>query len=98
SRRAPLFPSTTLFRSNALCPSIGGVLIRGEKGTAKSTAARALRAILPPIASVQGCPFHCDPHHLWADCPHCAALENRTTVELPRSEEHTSELQSPYDL
>ena len=46
---------------NAVNPRIGGVLIRGEKGTAKSTAARGLAELLPPIAVVAGCPFHCHP-------------------------------------
>lgn len=46
---------------NAINPSIGGVLIRGEKGTAKSSAVRALSEILPSIQVVLGCPFSCDP-------------------------------------
>ncbi len=46
---------------NAVDPSIGGVLVRGEKGTAKSTAVRALASLLPPIESVDGCPYHCPP-------------------------------------
>jgi len=47
---------------NAVNPRIGGVLIRGEKGTAKSTAVRALAELLPEIEVVKGCPFHCSPH------------------------------------
>ena len=47
---------------HAIDPSIGGVLIRGHKGTAKSTAVRALADLLPPLKVVEGCPYHCDPH------------------------------------
>ena len=46
---------------NAINHRIGGVLIRGERGTAKSTAARALAALLPEIEVVADCPFNCDP-------------------------------------
>jgi magnesium chelatase subunit D len=66
---------------NALSPGIGGVLIRGEKGTAKSTAARALAGLLPPIAIIAGCPFHCDPAAPWAECPHCSAVGERQALE-----------------
>ena len=54
---------------NAINPSIGGVLIRGEKGTAKSTAARALAVLLPEIEVVADSPFSDDPHnpHYWSD-------------------------------
>ena len=53
----------------AISPAIGGVLIRGEKGTAKSTAVRALTEILPPVDVVPGCRFSCDPEHPDATCP-----------------------------
>ena len=46
---------------NAVNPRLGGVLIRGEKGTAKSTAVRALASLLPEIAVVVGCHYGCDP-------------------------------------
>jgi len=53
---------------NAVSPAIGGVLVRGEKGTAKSTAVRGLAALLPAIDVVTGCRFGCDPA---APEPHC---------------------------
>lgn len=56
---------------NAISPKIGGVLIRGERGTAKSTAARALAALLPKIDVVADCPFGCDPHRAERLCDHC---------------------------
>jgi Mg-chelatase subunit ChlI len=56
---------------NAVSPEIGGVLVRGERGTAKSTAARALAALLPGIEVVEGCPFSCDPDDLDRLCTNC---------------------------
>jgi Mg-chelatase subunit ChlI len=56
---------------NAISPKIGGVLIRGERGTAKSTAARALAALLPEIDIVADCPFNCDPHRPERLCDNC---------------------------
>ena len=54
---------------NAVNSSIGGVLIRGERGTAKSTAARALAALLPEIEVISDSPFNDDPAHpeQWSD-------------------------------
>ncbi len=54
---------------NAVSPEIGGVLARGEKGTAKSTTVRALAAVLPPVTVVVGCRFSCDPARPDAECP-----------------------------
>ena len=56
---------------NAINPAIGGVLIRGEKGTAKSTAVRALARLLPDIEVVADCPYGCPPDQLEAQCPDC---------------------------
>ncbi|HEY4461217.1 MAG TPA: VWA domain-containing protein [Streptosporangiaceae bacterium] len=54
---------------NAVSPAIGGVLVRGEKGTAKSTVVRGLARLLPPVEVVQGCRFACDPAGPDPDCP-----------------------------
>lgn len=56
---------------NAIDPKIGGVLIRGHKGTAKSTAVRALAEVLPRIDAVDGCPFACDPYDIDHWCAEC---------------------------
>jgi magnesium chelatase subunit D len=54
---------------NAVHPGVGGVLVRGEKGTAKSTAVRALAALLPAVAVLSGCRFSCDPDDPDLGCP-----------------------------
>src|SRR5690606_32149446 len=61
---------------NAVNPQIGGVLIRGERGTAKSTAARALAALLPDIQVIAECRFGCDPHRPNSWCDDCRARYN----------------------
>jgi magnesium chelatase subunit D len=53
----------------AVHPGIGGVLVRGEKGTAKSTVVRALSALLPAVTAVPGCRFGCDPVAPDSTCP-----------------------------
>jgi magnesium chelatase subunit D len=73
---------------NAVSPAVGGVLVRGEKGTAKSTAVRALAALLPEVEVVAGCRFSCDPAKPDPACPdgpHEPAFETRPArmVELP---------------
>ncbi|MFF5087355.1 putative cobaltochelatase [Streptomyces niveus] len=54
---------------NAVSPAVGGVLVRGEKGTAKSTAVRALSALLPEVEVVVGCRFSCAPGAPDPVCP-----------------------------
>ncbi|OLR93988.1 putative cobaltochelatase [Actinokineospora bangkokensis] len=74
---------------NSVHPGIGGVLVRGEKGTAKSTVVRALAALLPPVAVVAGCRFGCDPAAPDPRCPDGPHDDPRPTsrdarlVELP---------------
>ena len=58
---------------NAVMPTIGGVLIRGEKGTGKSTAVRALARLLPEHEVVEGCHFGCDPLDAKTLCSDCRA-------------------------
>src|ERR1700716_354578 len=80
---------------NAVHPGVGGVLIRGERGTGKSTAVRALARLLPEQLVVVGCHFGCDPdqpEHLCVDCrdrlsggedPLPRARRRMRVVELP---------------
>ncbi len=74
---------------NAVSPAIGGVLVRGEKGTAKSTAVRGLAALLPEVSVVAGCRFGCDPTAVEPGCPDgphtnpVASSRPARLVELP---------------
>ncbi|MFC3982103.1 putative cobaltochelatase [Streptosporangium jomthongense] len=96
--RDPRYPFTAIVGSedlklalilNAVSPGVGGVLVRGEKGTAKSTIVRALAALLPPVEVVRGCRFSCDPAAPDPGCPdgpHEAApgtVRPARLVELP---------------
>jgi magnesium chelatase subunit D len=67
----------------AVDPAIGGVLVGGHKGTAKSTAVRALAGLLPEISVVEGCRFGCDPDAPEALCDEC--LARAAQHELPQA-------------
>ncbi len=79
----------------AVEPRIGGVLVRGEKGTAKSTAVRGLAAVLPEVTVVEGCAYGCDPTTADSWCHDCrqgalsaplpAVSRPPAVVELPVS-------------
>ncbi len=105
SRHAMMFPFAAIVGQdlmkkalilNVIDPGIGGVLVKGEKGTAKSTTIRSLEQVLPPKTVVKGCPFRCDPTRPESFCPYCAEklsagdkIETETVptdvVELPLS-------------
>jgi len=65
---------------NIINPNLGGVLIRGEKGTAKSTAVRAFEELLPEREEVEDCIFGCDPYDVSIMCDVC--LEKYTKDEV----------------
>ena len=78
-RSEPRFPFTAIVGQtamkralilNAVNTRIGGVLIRGKKGTAKSTAVRSLAALLPEVEVVRGCPYSCHPDNPQPLCSH----------------------------
>ena len=79
---------------NAVDTRIGGVLIRGERGTAKSTAARALAELLPQVKVVSDCRFSCDPDHPETWCTECVERVARGE-KLPVSTRRTSFIDLP---
>ena len=101
--RPPVFPFTALVGQelmkkalilNAINRQLCGVLIRGDKGTAKSTAVRGLAALLPQVAEVADCFFRCDPEEPGWMCSRCreraaageslpVALAQVRVVDLP---------------
>jgi len=64
----------------AIDPSVGGVLVFGDRGTGKSTAVRALAALLPAMRAVVGCRYHCDPNASVL-CDECQARRTRGALK-----------------
>ena len=100
----PIFPFTSIVGQekmkralvlNAVNPRIGGVLIRGERGTAKSTAARALAALLPEMTVVQDCRFSCDPTAPTTWCTECKERFAASAAPLPVTTRRTSFVNLP---
>jgi len=70
---------------NAVNLLIGGLLIRGQKGTGKSSAVRAISDILPEVTVVKGCPFNCSPTDPTNMCPDCMKRhQNGEALEVER--------------
>jgi magnesium chelatase subunit I len=68
----------------AVDPVVGGVLVFGDRGTGKSTAVRALAALLPPMRAVRNCRYHCDPNAGAGLCEECQARpEPREEIFAP---------------
>ena len=83
---APVFPFSAIVGQDemrlamlicAIDPSVGGVLVLGDRGTGKSTAVRALASLLPPMAAVIDCPYQCDPQAPAGRCAVCDGLRAR---------------------
>lgn len=90
SRKAKIYPFPALVGQETMKtalvltvinPALGGVLVRGEKGTAKSTAVRGLAELMPEIEVVKGCRFNCDPAVPDRFCPDCG---ERSKIETDR--------------
>jgi Mg-chelatase subunit ChlI len=100
----PIFPFTAIVGQermrralilNAVDTRIGGVLIRGERGTAKSTAARALAALLPKVKVVDECRFGCDPDKPGTWCTECRERADGNSKGLPFHVKTTSFVNLP---
>src|SRR5712692_9074923 len=103
--KRPLFPFSAILGQdqmkkalvyNAIDPSIGGVLIRGQKGTAKSTAVRGIAELLPQRLVVKSCPFSCYPDQKEGLCMECRAKAEQGE-ELPLVETSTPVVDLPLN-
>ncbi len=65
----------------AVDPSVGGVLVFGDRGTGKSTAVRALAQLLPKMKAVKGCPYNCDPDDLRHACDDCRRAARKAPLK-----------------
>jgi magnesium chelatase subunit I len=81
---------------NAINPSIGGVLIRGEKGTAKSTAVRALAKLLPELEVVADCRYGCPPDEVELQCIECTTRVSGGET-LPRGQRRMRVVELPIN-
>ncbi|HCG91510.1 MAG TPA: putative cobaltochelatase [Dehalococcoidia bacterium] len=88
----PVFPFTAIVGQermkkalilNAINPSIGGVLIRGNKGTAKSTAVRSLSILLPNLELINRCQFNCFPDFPQDICEICNSSDKKDRIFRP---------------
>lgn len=91
-RRATTFPFSAIVGQEemkhsilltAVDPSIGGVLVLGDRGTGKSTAVRGLADLLPEIEQIADCPYHCAPNSHAGKCPVCGNSNSSPTVSAP---------------
>ena len=81
---------------NAILPTVGGVLIRGEKGTGKSTAVRALARLLPEHEVVEGCHYGCDPDDADTQCADCVSRRSLGGA-LPRQRRRMRVVELPIN-
>jgi magnesium chelatase subunit I len=65
----------------AVDPKVGGVLAFGDRGSGKSTAVRALAALLPPMRAVAGCRYQCDPDDTSSQCDVCRARAGKEKLK-----------------
>jgi magnesium chelatase subunit D len=103
SAARPVFPFTAVVGQeemklalllNVVAPAVGGVLVMGHRGTAKSTAVRALADLLPPLSSVRGCAYNCDPADADEWCDDCAARHS-SGESLKRERKHVPVVELP---
>jgi len=69
---------------NAIDPTIGGVLLSGDKGTGKSTMVRAFSQVLPEIDVIDGCPFNCNPYSVAEMCDVCREKVERGDFRIDK--------------